>query len=112
MTEIMEKAEALQNAIRESTEYTEYINMQGALQKEPDLYERLNEYRRRSFEIQLSDDVDAHTKLEKLHGEFSDFLADGKVSRFIRAEQAFCKLMRQVNEKILGGIQEMDISFL
>lgn len=112
MINVMEKAEALSAAIEESAEYREYIALLKKLQKEPELYSRLNEYRRRSFEIQMSSDVDAIQQLENLQMEFAELLTDGKISRLLSAEQVFCKMMRQINEKIMGSIEEMDVSFL
>lgn len=112
MVNVMEKAQALASAIEESTEYTEYIGLLKKVQTEPEVYARLNEYRRKSFEIQVSSDVDSTQQLENLQIEFSELLADGKISRLLSAEQVFCKMMRQINEKIMGSIEEMDISFL
>lgn len=112
MVNVMEKAEALASAIEKSTEYTEYIDLLKKLQAEPELYAHLNEYRKKSFDIQVSSDVDSSQKLENLQVEFSDLLSDGKISRFLGAEQAFCKMMRQINERIMESIEEMDVSFL
>lgn len=112
MVNVVEKADALASAIAESKEYKEYINLLKHIQGEPDLYSRFNEYRRRSFEIQVSSDVDAVNQLENLRAEFSEFLTNSKVSRVLSAEQVFCKMMRQVNAKIMESIEEMDVSFL
>lgn len=112
MINVMEKAESLAVAIGESAEYTEYIVLLKKVQEEPELYSRLNEYRRRCFDIQMSSDVDATQQLEHLQMEFSELLSNGKISRVLNAEQVFCKMMRQINEKIMGSIEEMDISFL
>jgi cell fate (sporulation/competence/biofilm development) regulator YlbF (YheA/YmcA/DUF963 family) len=112
MINVLEQAEHLADAIQKSGEYTEYISLLKKLQEEPDLYARLNDYRKRSFEVQMSSDSDAVKQLENLQVEFAELLADARVSRFLSAEQAFCKMMRQVNEKIMGSIEQMDVSFL
>lgn len=112
MINVMEKAKELSSAITESAEYREYITLLKKIQEEADLYSRLNEYRKRSFYIQISNDTDAIRHLEELQVEFSELLSDGKISRFLSAEQAFCKMMRQINARIMGSIEEMDISFL
>ena len=112
MSDVLEKAEALADAIAKSAEYAEYISMLKEIQREPELYARFNEYRKRSFEIQVSSDIGAAQQLESLQMEFADLLSDGKISRALSAEQVFCKMMRKVNAKIMGSIEEMDVSFL
>lgn len=112
MINVIEKADILASAIADSGEYKEYISLLKNIQTEPDLYARFNEYRKKSFEIQVSSDVDAVNQLENLRGEFSELLANSKVSRVLSAEQVFCKMMRQINAKIMESIDEMDVSFL
>ncbi len=112
MSNVLEKAGVLADAIADSAEYMEYISLLKKLQEDPDLYARFNEYRKRSFEIQVSSDVDAAQQLENLQKEFTDLLSDGQISRTLSAEQEFCKMMRKVNAKIMGSIEEMDVSFL
>ncbi len=112
MGNVVEKADALASAIAESKEYKDYISLLKIIQGEPDLYSHFNEYRRRSFEIQVSSDVNAVNQLENLRLEFSELLTNSKVSRVLSAEQIFCKMMRQVNAKIMESIEEMDVSFL
>jgi len=112
MANVIEKAEELASAIQKSVEYTDYIRLQKEVQNDKELYEKLGEYRRRCFEVQFSDDVDATSKMENIRNEYSEILLNGRVGRFMNAEQAFCKLMREVNTKIMESIDQMDVSFI
>lgn len=109
--EIMEKTEELLELICNSEDYIRYQNNYQKLKASADLYERVNEFRRKNIILQLAPDGESYDKMQELYVEYKDILMDPLVTRFMMTEQSFCKLMRKVQDRITDGI-DLDISYM
>lgn len=96
--EIYEDARAFGFKIKQTDLYKQYEIDLEKLQKDPELYERVLEYRLKNYEIQnnipAEQVMDAAEKLEK---EYEQLLENPIVENFLASELAFCRLMQGVN---------------
>ncbi|MBD5088347.1 MAG: YlbF family regulator [Clostridiales bacterium] len=96
---VMQQTDALIEAIETSSEFAQYHLLQKTIMKE-DVYNRLNEFRRRNFEIQMNPQVDAINSSANLYQEYADILNRTEVKEFLNAEQRFIRMLRKIHEEI------------
>ena len=102
---IQEAAKDFAALIQESDTYKEYFFQRERLKKQPDLYEKVNEYRQKNFDIQNeSDSEDLFDKMEAFEKEYAKFRENPLVEDFLRAELAFCRLMQEINVMLTAEI--------
>ena len=78
-------------AIKESDVSRKYYEQRERLKDCPEQYKRVNEFRRRNFEIQNTSQQD-----EAFEKEYEEFREDSMVDDFLRAELAFCRMMQEI----------------
>lgn len=84
--------------IQESDTYKEYHYQREKIKKQPELYEKVNEYRQKNFDLQNeSDSEDLFDRMEAFEREYAKFRENPMVEDFLRAELAFCRLMQNIN---------------
>lgn len=84
--------------IQESDTYKEYFYQREKIKKQPELYEKVNEYRQKNFELQNeSDSDDLFDRMEAFEQEYAKFRENPMVEDFLRAELAFCRMMQNIN---------------
>lgn len=104
-SQIQEAAKKFAALIQESDTYKEYFFQREKLRKQPDLYEKVNEYRQKNFDIQNeSDGEDLFDKMEAFEKEYAKFRENPLVEDFLRAELAFCRLMQEINVMLTAEI--------
>ena len=65
------------------------------------MYDKVNEYRRKNFELQNTADSDAlFDRMEAFEKEYEKFRENPLVDDFLRAELAFCRMMQDINIRI------------
>ncbi len=104
MGKVQEATEALVAAIEESGEYGEYLRARQLMEKYPELKAKADEFRRRNYEMQ-NGGGDLYEEGERLRRDFADTLADEAVREFLDAENALCRILRQVNVKLLQRLE-------
>ena len=91
--------------IQQSDTYKEYWQQREKLKKQPDLYDKVNEFRQRNFDIQNeSDSEDLFDKMEAFEREYAKFRENPMVEDFLRAELAFCRMMQNINVLLTAEI--------
>lgn len=100
---LLEATENLINTMKSTTSYRNYRMQCDKIDKQPDLKQRVDEYRNRNFEIQNStmSGEEISRKVLELQSEFSDILDDLVVTDFLAAELDFCRMVQNVNLKIV-----------
>ena len=84
-------------AIRDTAVYKKYCEQLERLKRNPEQYQKVNEFRRRNFEIQNTAQKDElFDKMDAFEQEFEKFREDPVVDEFLRAELAFCRMMQEV----------------
>lgn len=102
MTEITESLECFIKSVKESNIYQDYEKQKKILKEYPDLKEKIDEFRERNFKLQtmenseqLFDETDQFTK------EYERLRDIPMVHDFLRKELAYCRMVQEINEKIL-----------
>lgn len=111
MKKVLNATQELIQTIQESGAYQEYHRLYAEIEKNPALLKRVNEYRKRRFEIQVSDVKDYTNFQNELMNEFKDIHSNELTLEFLIAERHFSNMMKQVNHFILDSVN-MDIGFL
>lgn len=84
-------------AIKESDISKKYYEQRERLRSRPEQYEKVNEFRRRNFEIQNTSQKDElFEKMDAFEREYEEFREDPMVDGFLRAELAFCRMMQEI----------------
>lgn len=96
---VIQQTDALIKAIETSNEFAQYYLLQKTIMKE-DVYNRLNEFRRRNFEIQMNSQVDAIDSSANLYQEYADILNRTEVKEFLNAEQRYIRMLRKIHQEI------------
>ena len=92
-------------AIRDTAVYKKYCEQLERLKRNPEQYQKVNEFRRRNFEIQNTAHKDElFDKMDAFEQEFEKFREDPVVDEFLRAELAFCRMMQEVNLYITEAV--------
>ncbi len=111
MDEIKMQTEELAKAIRRSNEYTQYHVLWEEISKNQALKERLNEFRKERFLLDMGSDGDMVGKMGQMTKDYADILEQSLVQDFLAAEQRYSKKVRQINHAILEAVN-MDVEFL
>ena len=76
-----------------------------------ELYTNMNEYRKRSFMLQMADGDTYLDDIARLRDEFEYVVNNSLVSEFLIAEQRLNKMTRQINSSVIDCIN-LDVDFL
>lgn len=91
--------------IQESDTYKEYLFQRETLKKQPELYDKVNEFRQKNFELQNElDSEDLFDRMEAFEQEYAKFRENPMVEAFLRAELAFCRMMQDINVLLTAEI--------
>lgn len=95
--------------IQETDTYKEYRYQREKIKKQPELYDKVNEFRQRNFDLQNeSDSDDLFDRMEEFEREYAKFRENPMVEDFLRAELAFCRMMQDINVLLTA---EIDFEF-
>lgn len=95
--EIIEAAKAFADKIMTSDTYKEYLCQREKIKKQPELYDKVNEFRQRNFELQNgTDSEDMLDRIEAFEREYEKFRENPMVDAFLGAELALCRLMQEI----------------
>ena len=99
--------EAMQNfiaSIRETDIYAEYREALEELKKDPELKRRIDDFRKRNYNFQQSDDIDLG-EYDSFRTEMLGFRAQNPVAdQFFEAELALCKMMQDTSYRITEAL--------
>ena len=80
-----------------SDAYREYLYQREKIKKQPEIYEKVNEFRQRNFDLQNeTDSEDMLDRMEAFEREYEKFRENPLVDDFLQAELAFCRMMQEV----------------
>ena len=96
--QIVAAAESFVNAIKDTETYKDYFEQLERIKRTPELFGKVNEFRRRNYEIQNTSQVnELFDKMGAFEREYERFRENPIVDDFLKAELAFCRLMQEVN---------------
>lgn len=105
MKEVINESVLLNTHIKNSAEYTRYIETKETLYKYPDLCNQLKEFRRRNYGLQNQQGVNPYDEMVGLMKEYDELIHNSIVSDFLKAEQRICKMMQKVYNSISEGLE-------
>lgn len=109
---IEEAALKLNQAIKDSEEYSQYQTTMVQLMQHQELYQAVNIFRKRNCELQSYDDgVNRYQEIHNLGLEYEKVLRNPIVNEFLVAEQVLSRKLIQVYETIADGL-ELDYSYM
>ena len=109
---MIDHAKQLNQAIRDSEEYRNYQKALAAVKDNEELYQAMNSFRYRNYELQSYDDgVNRYQEIHALRLEYEDVLRQPVVDRFLTAEQILSRKMAYMYEVIAEGL-ELDYDYM
>lgn len=111
MSEINRQTQELVRLIRKSSDYTQYQILYEEIKKDPQLFGRVNDYRRSCFMLEMKEEEDLIGKLNQLKWDFGDVLNRPLVKEFLAAERRYVKLFRRVQDTLTEAMN-LDTGFL
>lgn len=105
-TEVRRRMEELVKAIRSSEEYRSFEEAKECLDKEPAKRRQADEFRRRNFEFQNSEESMSAQAQVAMYHERESLRRDPLIDAYLKAELIMCRLLRQVE---LGIMESTDL---
>ncbi len=107
---LIDATEKYAERIRSTDVYRTYQEQLSLIRQNPEKYQRVNEFRRKNYELQQSEGRDIDERIEALAEEMEKFREDPVVDDFFRAELAFCRMMQEINLRVTEAIN-FDMEF-
>ncbi len=95
MDSVREKAEELIQALEQSEDFIRYRNLENQLKEMPELRQKINEYRRKVYEMQTSG-RDLYDETDYVLNEYSPLLRNEIAADYLDAESAVCRMVQRV----------------
>ena len=112
MNNIEYQTRQLIRELKKSNVYNQYQRLQTKIEKDSDLYRRVNEFRKACFIIQNKPNGPEDTgELYALYEAYGDILMNSDVRELLTAEHGMSILMNQVMDQIYNEL-DIDVSFL
>jgi cell fate (sporulation/competence/biofilm development) regulator YlbF (YheA/YmcA/DUF963 family) len=109
---IIKEAYQMNQVIKDSEEYKHYLAARKAVESKPELYQAMNDFRRKNCELQSYDDgVNRYNEIHNLSLEYDKVLRDPAVNEFLIAEQILSRKLAEVFDVIADGL-ELDYGYM
>lgn len=109
---ITKEAYQLNQVIKDSQEYQDYLSAKNRVKDNQELYQAMNAFRRRNLELQsYNDNVNRYEEIHNLSLEYEKVLRNPLVNEFLVAEQIFSRKLAEVYEVIADGL-ELDYDYM
>ena len=91
--------------IKSTEAYKRYAYEKEKLERLPELKRKIDDYRKRMYEFQNSENSDQlFDQVDRLEEEGASFRANPLVNDFLAAELAFCRMMQEIYTKITAEV--------
>ncbi len=107
MKQINDALASFVTAVKETSDYKNYAMQRDKIKAQPQLKAQIDEYRRRNYELQNSDDSGEQflEKLERLEAEYAKLCENPLAEDFLQAELALCRLVQQINLQVVDALE-------
>lgn len=105
MTDLSELTELLVDKIRETEEFSTYKKTLQVIKENSSVYERVEELLSKNYELQKSEPEDMIDLMDALTKEYEDVINIEAVGEFLEAEAAYSHLVREVNRRVVQGLE-------
>lgn len=103
MESVEQATKNLVESILQSEVYRSYQEELACVKSVPGLKAQIDEFRRRNYELQTSEDIDFY-RLDCIEGEYSEFRRQPMVEEFLSAELELCRMIQDITARITEGI--------
>ena len=102
----MEKAtEKYITALQKTEEYINYYGSKQKAKEDPALWQQICDYRKKRYEFQnLTSQEELFDRVDAFEREYSEWKKDSRVSTFLEAEVAFCRMMQDANLMVVDAM--------
>ncbi|WP_113671275.1 YlbF family regulator [Vallitalea guaymasensis] len=100
--------------IKHLKEYTDYQNCKNVIESNPQLLEKVSEYKKKSFNIHIEygdGSFECYENMLKLNKEYNEIIEQPEVNKFLEAENKLAKVIEEVYNLIAKEI-DFNISFI
>lgn len=104
MTDLENLMQELLDRLHTTVEYNQYQNLLANVRKQPELYQRICEYHRRSLELQLAGGDNFIQRNNDLQNEYMDLQNNGLSNEFLAAEHQYCMTVRKLQQIFYEGV--------
>lgn len=95
--DILKAAKDFGEIIKATDIYKEYYFQKEKIKQQPELFEKVNEFRQRNFDLQNESDSDElFERTEAFAKEYEKFRENPMVEDFLQAELALCRMMQKI----------------
>ncbi len=103
----MEKAtDKYITAMKKTEEYRNYCEIKSRVKQDITLWQQLCEYRKRRHEFQnLTSPEELFDRVDAFERDYREWKKDPRVTQFLEAELAFCRMMQESNLRIVDAMQ-------
>ena len=109
---ITKEAGQLNQAIKNSEEYAQYLSAKKNVMDNQELYQAMNVFRKRNYELQSYDDgVNRYQEIHNLALEYEKVLRNPLVDEFLVAEQVLSRKLAEAYELVADGL-ELDYGYM
>lgn len=109
---MIEKAKELNCVIRNSEEFIKYQKAKRQIMENDELYQAMNAFRKRNYELQNSEDgMNHYEESWNLTREYEKILLHPLVNQFLVSEQILSKKMALMYEVLAEGL-ELDYDYM
>lgn len=96
------------NRLKQTQEYKLYVKNRSRVREYPGLQEEINEYRKKNYLLQKSDDEGLFDRVDEFEKEYEQFRANPVVEEYLQSELAVCRMIQEINMQIADAI-DLDI---
>lgn len=111
MRGVVEQTGLLVDMIKKSNEYNQYQMLLKKVMQDQGSFNRLNEFRRKNFILQMNSNADAIDSGNALYHEYADVVSRPDVKEFLSAEQRYIRMIRQIYRTLDENVN-INIDFL
>ena len=94
----------LLTAIQKSEVYRNYKRQEEILEKNPELYARVQQFRADNFRLQNEEKGNLLQAADRLAKESAELRRNPEVNAYLDAELALCRMMQQICKTLTDGI--------
>ncbi len=103
MNRVEEVTNELRDEIVKSAEYIRYQDARQQIARYPMLKKKADEFRKRNFDLQNSG-ADIFAEADNLRQEYTYITQNAVVGEYLDAESAFCRVLQQVNWRLMQDL--------
>ena len=113
VTNVAEYAAGMIEMLRSSEEYRNYHALLKKVMQNPELYDKINVFRKQSFAMTFTGEIpdDKKEGSQEPGEELGTILNNRTIADFLRSERSLCQMVRQINYAVVEAA-DLDVSFL